>query len=87
VVNSFVWNKYWTFAEQKQSSRTLHQFPLFFGLYLVGLGLSNLTVWALALSMPALLAKGFAIGVSFLWNFWSTRRFVYTASAIRKPAQ
>jgi putative flippase GtrA len=87
VVNSFVWNKYWTFADQRHHGRVAHQFPLFFALYLVGLGLSNLTIWALALLMPALLAKVFAVGVSFLWNFWSTRRFVYNASAIRKYAQ
>ncbi len=84
VVNSFVWNKYWTFAEQRHNGRAMQQFPLFFALYLVGLGLSNLTIWALAFSMPVLLAKGFAVGMSFLWNFWSTRRFVYKSGDIKE---
>ena len=80
VLNSFIWNKYWTFSEQPQDKRAIQQLPLFFALYLVGLGLSNLTIWILAPLMPALLAKLFAVGVSFVWNFWSTRRFVYNAS-------
>ena len=79
VFNSFVWNKYWTFPELSQNKNAIQQLPLFFLLYLVGLGLSNLTITILAEVMPALLAKFFAVGVSFAWNFWSSRRFVFNA--------
>lgn len=77
VINSFICNKYWTFVGHENDIRVAHQFARFLALYFVGLGISNLVIWLLASFTPALIAKGFATIVSFLWNFWSTRRFVY----------
>ena len=79
IINSFLMNKYWTFSDSKRNGHPLQQFPLFVALNLIGLGLSNLTVWSLALVLHAIIAKVFAIGVTFVWNYWSNRRFVYKA--------
>ncbi|NBC33721.1 MAG: GtrA family protein [Alphaproteobacteria bacterium] len=78
VTNSFFCNKYWTFRETQRHGRLSRQLPLFVGLNLIGLGLSNATIWALAPLMPAMAAKLAAVGATFVWNYWSSRRFVYT---------
>lgn len=78
VTNSFYCNKYWTFHETRYHGRLSRQLPLFVVLNLIGLGLSNATIWALAPLMPALAAKLAAVGATFVWNYWSSRRFVYT---------
>ncbi len=81
TTNGFILNKYWTFTESRHHGQVSRQFPLFFVLYLIGLGISNLVVWLLAPIVPALLAKAISIGISMVWNFWSTRRFVYRPDA------
>ena len=84
VTNSFVLNKYWTFSESRTHGRISQQLPLFVALNLVGLGMSNLTIWALQPVMPVEAGLLVAILVTFAWNFWSSRRFVYGAAV--KPA-
>jgi putative flippase GtrA len=81
VLNSFVLNKYWTFAESRGEGRISRQLPLFLVLNLVALGLSNLTIWALEPILPVEAGLLAAILVTFAWNFWSSRRFVYRAAA------
>ena len=46
VVNSFLLNRYWTFSQTSKHGDPRRQFLLFLGFNIVGLGLSNLTVWA-----------------------------------------
>jgi len=77
ILCSFVLNKYWTFADRRHTGRVLVQFPLFVGFSLIGLALSNLTVWSLAHVIAPVLAKACSIGVTFLWNYWASDRFVY----------
>ena len=79
TLNGFFMNKYWTFSKTKENNRTSRQLPVFFFLYFIGLGLSNIVVWLLAPFMPILLAKIWATGAALIWNFWSSRRFVYKA--------
>ncbi len=79
VTNSFLMNKYWTFVETKQHGRLPHQFAKFLALNLVGLGISNLVLWSLENHMHVLAAKGMAVVATFVWNYWTSRRFVYTA--------
>lgn len=81
VANSFLLNKYWTFAETRRSRAALPQFGLFLGFNLGGLGLSNLTIWLLTPAIPALLAKGLATAVTFVWNYQTSRAFVYRRQA------
>ena len=77
VTNSFVLNKYWTFSESRTYGRVSQQLPLFVALNLVGLGMSNLIIWSLEPVMPVEAGLLAAILVTFAWNFWSSRRFVY----------
>lgn len=77
TVNGFFWNKRWTFSEQRHQGRVGWQLPIFVGLYTIGLCLSNITVWFLAPLMSPIIAKAIAVVVTFIWNFLSTRRFVY----------
>ena len=81
MINSFVFNKYWTFSENRADGRVSRQLPLFVVLNLVGLGLSNLTIWALQPVMPVEAGLLVAILVTFAWNFWSSRRFIYRTAA------
>ena len=78
LTNSFFLNKYWTFRETRGQGRIARQIPVFLALNLIALALSNATVWALALLIPVIAAKLAAVGVTFVWNYWTSRRFVYT---------
>lgn len=77
ILNSFVFNKYWTFSDRNSSSRPLRQLTLFVLLNLVGLMLSNIVVASLTLWIPAVLAKLIAISVTLVWNFWTSHRLVF----------
>jgi putative flippase GtrA len=77
LLNSFVLNKIWTFSESRGHGRISRQLPIFVALNLVGLGLSNLTIWLLQPVMPVEAGLLCGVVVTFAWNFWSTRRFVY----------
>lgn len=77
--NSFFLNKYWTFSDTRDHGQTSRQFGLFLSLGIVGLGLSNLVVWALAAYLPAIVAKLLSIGVLFVWNFGTSHYFVFRA--------
>ena len=78
IVNSFLLNKHWTFSETKARGHTPQQFVVFALLNVFGLGISTLVLAVMAKFLPVLLAKLIAIAVTFIWNFLSSRRFVYT---------
>jgi len=63
----------------KQQGQIGRQLSTFFALNFVGLALSNVVVWLLVAHMAPLVAKCCAVVVTFVWNFWSSRRFVYKA--------
>lgn len=77
--NSFFFNKYWTFADTRNHGKTSRQFGFFLSLGFIGLGLSNLMVWALAAYLPTIVAKIFSVGVLFVWNFGTSHYFVFRA--------
>ncbi|MCP4327810.1 MAG: GtrA family protein [Alphaproteobacteria bacterium] len=79
TVNSFLMNKYWTFGDSRSAGRISRQFPKFLVFNLAGLGISNLVLWALQETMHVFAAKGVALIATFLWNYWTSRRFVYGA--------
>ncbi|MCG8691788.1 MAG: GtrA family protein [Minwuiales bacterium] len=79
VANSFLMNKYWTFSESRNHGQLHHQFAKFLVLNLVGLGISNAVVWLLEGVIHVLAAKGMAVVATFVWNYWTSRRFVYTS--------
>ena len=79
LINSFLMNRYWTFSGKNKHVHWSRQFPLFLAVSLIGLGLSNLTVWVYALGSHPAIAKMGSIMTVFFWNFWSSRRFVFKA--------
>jgi putative flippase GtrA len=83
VSNSFVLNKYWTFAKTCQAGRIEQQISRFLLLGLVGLALSNIVVWRLAVYLPEIVAKMLAVVVLFAWNFGTSRLLVFK---VRAPA-
>lgn len=82
IAQSFVLNRHWTFADRRDTGHRLgRQFALFVALNLAALGLSNLSLWLLVgwLRLPAYAAKLVAIGVTFVWGYLTSRRYVFRA--------
>ncbi len=84
VLNNFTWNRLWTFPESRQRPlRT--QLPQFTLVNIIGLAINNvvlLTIFNLiraSLTDPwnYNLAKVFAIGVVFFWNYGANRLWTY----------
>jgi putative flippase GtrA len=79
VVNSYLMNKYWTFGDRSTGREAVARGVRFVAFNLVGLAIGNLAVWALARQVPVLAAKVGATALTFVWNYWTNRRFVYRA--------
>lgn len=77
TINSYVMNKYWTFAGLSANEMSTGEFARFVAFNIGGLGLSNLTVYVFAEFMMPLIAKLIAVGVTFVWNYVTIRRFVF----------
>lgn len=77
MINSFLWNKNWTFQYKKKMTR--FKLLLFISINLCTLLLSfvllHLTIELL--DLPIFLGKLIAICVTVLLNFWGSRRFVF----------
>jgi len=69
VLNSFFWNKYWTFRQKE--GRMIQQLATFIVVSLIGLGLSDLLVYLgnVRLDYNINLVKVISVIVVFLWNF------------------
>ncbi|HEY5597652.1 MAG TPA: GtrA family protein [Kiloniellales bacterium] len=77
VSNSYVLNKVWTFADRSTGREAWVRGLVFLATSLIGLGLGSLSIWLLAKAMPAILAKVATVGVTFVWNYWASGRFVF----------
>ena len=78
VVNSYLLNKGWTFGDTSRGRTAILRGMLFVARNLVGLALASIAVWGLAQFLHPLVAKAGSIAVSFVWNYWSNHKFVYT---------
>ena len=78
TMNSYVLNKFWTFAGRSAPTMSTAEFSRFVAFNLGGLLLSNIAVSALARYIPPIVAKLCAVGVTFVWNYLTIRRFVFT---------
>ena len=78
TANSYILNRLWTFRTQSHSNPEVTMALQFVILNLVGLGLVNLTLWALSSFLPILASKGIAILVSFTWNYLTGRNLVFS---------
>ena len=77
VGNSYVLNKFWTFGDRSTGREALRRGLAFLATSLIGLALGSLSIWLLAMAMPAILAKIATVGVTFVWNYWASSRFVF----------
>jgi putative flippase GtrA len=80
VSNSYVLNKLWTFADRSTGRDAWVKGLVFLSTSLIGLALGSLSIWFLAKLMPAILAKVATVGVTFMWNYWASGRFVFRQS-------
>lgn len=78
VINSYVLNARWTFKNRRIEAGPLANLGTFFVVSIVGLGISNLTIWLLATNLGPIGAKLIAVVASFAWNFTASRRFVFS---------
>jgi len=81
VLSSFLLNRSFTFRVHRDDAPLARRLPVFVALNLVGLALSSLVVGLLVPAVPPLAAKVAATVATFAWNYWSSRRFVFTAPA------
>ncbi|WP_448202791.1 GtrA family protein [Azospirillum sp. sgz302134] len=86
VLSSFLLNRSWTFRVRRDEAPMARRLPVFLAFNLVGLALSSLVVGLLVPTVPPLAAKVAATGATFAWNYWSSRRFVFTTPASSTPA-
>ncbi len=90
---AFIGNRFWTWRHRSRSG--LHrEYPLFFGVNLVGLGIGVACLWLthtwLGAYWPVLTTKladnisGNVVGVGLasLFRFWAYRRFVFRAAPV-----
>jgi putative flippase GtrA len=77
TVNSYLMNKYWTFAGRSERNIQASEFVRFVLFNLGGLAISNLTVFLLAEILLPMIAKLGAVGATFIWNYLTIRRFVF----------
>lgn len=85
VVSSFLLNRSWTFRVRRDDAPLARRLPVFLAFNLVGLGISTLVVALLVPALHPLAAKVAATGATFVWNYWSSRRFVFTTAPTTAP--
>lgn len=73
----------WVFTQRSRSRR--FEIITFFATGLIGLGLTDLIIWALAVQMGqnALIAKLIATAVVFFWNFGARKVILFKGAAHR----
>jgi putative flippase GtrA len=75
VVNSYLWNRSWTFKSRDQSRKTFVPFVL---TNLIGLSINAAVLWlGLLLSLPEIMALLLATSVVLLWNFIISKVVVF----------
>ena len=77
VLNSYFLNKVWTFKDESGGTEALLRLGRFVGFNIIGVIIANIVIWVLVQFAPVLLAKMTSIAVTMVWNYWSSRRFVY----------
>ena len=92
MINNFVWNEVWTFADRVGGAAgvkgRLGRFVKFEIICLIGLAISLgvLSVCTVQLHMHYLVGNLVAIGVSTAWNFLVNLRFNWSAGAAAREA-
>lgn len=85
TINSYLMNKFWTFAGKSAPEVSTEEFVRFVMFNLAGLLLSNATIYVFAKFIPPIVAKLGAVGVTFVWNYLTIRRFVFKPPVTEEP--
>ncbi len=82
---NYLFQRFWTFKSQER--RVVRQFLTFLSLQLVGLFINNSMMYLTVeyLGVWYLVAKAFAALVVLIWNFWSSKVFVFNRQFIDSP--
>ena len=87
TINSYLMNKHWTCAGRGEPQLSPAEFTRFVIFNLGGLLLSNVTVFVFAIFVAPIVAKLGAVGVTFIWNYLTIRRFVFRDDGIIRNQQ
>jgi putative flippase GtrA len=75
VLNSYLWNRSWTFKSRDRSWKTFAPFMLS---NLIGLSINAAVLWlGLLLSIPEILALVIATSVTLVWNFIISKLVIF----------
>ena len=87
VINSYFWNKFWTFKDKGTDGSKVKEFSQFVSITLIGMILNTAVVYfmttftspimELSPELWANLAKVFATGISLVWNFLGYKFIVF----------
>ena len=89
VINSYFWNKYWTFraGETREAAEVSKEFSQFVIVSLIGVAINSSIVFGIATYIPpvfglgkelwANIAKAAATGISLAWNFIGYKFIVF----------
>jgi len=85
VINSYLWNKYWTFKDKDGTG--IKEFSQFISVTLIGLAINSSIVFGVTTYISPIfgispelwanLAKAAATGFSLIWNFTGYKLFVF----------
>lgn len=75
ILNSYIWNKRWTFRSRQRGLRPL---LLFITVNVIALGVNAGVLQAgLSFGTSELIALALATGITLLWNFFMSKRIVF----------
>ena len=76
-INSFMWNKYWTFGDKTGDWKS--QLPFYLLIVTVGVGISNtfIYIFSLIFGWDINVVKIASIAVVFLWNFLAPKFLIF----------
>jgi putative flippase GtrA len=77
AVNSFMWNKYWTFGDKSGDWKS--QLPFYLLVVAVGVGISNtfIYIFSLIFGWDINVVKIASIAVVFVWNFLAPKFLIF----------
>ena len=81
ILNSFLMNKFWTFRDRTPLIASAQPFLRFCAFNLSGFLLSTTIVALGSLVVPTLAAKLLSVLAVFVWNFLSTKLWVFRGGA------
>ena len=82
ILNSFVWNKLWTFSDIESQHPAHYQLAFTFMVYGIGLLMSNIIIAIFVNFLPPLVAKAAAILGTVIWTYWASRNYVFKAADV-----